>query len=161
MDFLPDEEQVALSRSASDLLTKRLGDLRDLAAPAWSSRQLARECAALGWFGLAVPEADGGSGATIVEEALVFRELGRALAPGPFLPTVLGARVALAAGAGDVARQIIDGELVVALAEPALQTGAHRVFDHHDADLLLTHLRSRGRVDRPSRPSRRCRASTS
>jgi alkylation response protein AidB-like acyl-CoA dehydrogenase len=140
MDFFPDDEQLALARSASDLLAHRLPPLRELATMAWSSRDLLRECASLGWFGLGVDAAAGGSGATVVEETLVFRELGRALAPGPFLSTLLAARVALAAGDQTTAAAIINGDLVVALAEPASATSptTHRVFDHHDADFVLS-----------------------
>ncbi|MGD9795593.1 MAG: acyl-CoA dehydrogenase family protein [Acidimicrobiia bacterium] len=148
MDFLPDDEQLALTRSAVDLLGKRLGDLRDIALAPWSARALLRECAQLGWLGLGVAEDAGGSGATVVEEALLFRELGRALAPGPFLATVLAGRVALAGGDNALAEQIINGEVMVALAEPSSSaepgaplgpngTSTHRVFDGHDCDLLL------------------------
>jgi alkylation response protein AidB-like acyl-CoA dehydrogenase len=41
----------------------------------------------LGWPALTVPEADGGLGLGAVELAVVVEELGRAVAPGPFLPT--------------------------------------------------------------------------
>jgi alkylation response protein AidB-like acyl-CoA dehydrogenase len=47
------------------------------------------EVAELGWLGLHLPEAYGGSGYGLSELAVVLEELGRALAPGPFLPTVL------------------------------------------------------------------------
>src|SRR5450432_3336053 len=42
----------------------------------------------LGWPALTVPEADGGLGLGPVELAVVVEELGRVLAPGPFVPTV-------------------------------------------------------------------------
>jgi len=47
------------------------------------------ELAGLGWLGLHVAEAHGGEGYGIAELAVVLEELGRACAPGPFLPTVL------------------------------------------------------------------------
>src|SRR3954465_10715846 len=47
------------------------------------------DLAALGWLGLPLPEQYGGSGYGIAELAVVLEELGRACAPGPFLPTVL------------------------------------------------------------------------
>jgi alkylation response protein AidB-like acyl-CoA dehydrogenase len=43
---------------------------------------------ALDWPALAVPEDDGGLGLSIVETAVVVEELGRSIAPGPFLTTV-------------------------------------------------------------------------
>jgi alkylation response protein AidB-like acyl-CoA dehydrogenase len=48
-----------------------------------------KEMAQLGWLGLALPEAHGGSGLGMVETALVLEEMGRAAYPGPYLPTVL------------------------------------------------------------------------
>ncbi len=46
-----------------------------------------------GWMGLAVSEAHGGEGFGLLEMAVVLEELGRAVVPGPFLPTVLAALV--------------------------------------------------------------------
>ena len=43
---------------------------------------------ALDWPALAVPEDNGGLGLSIVETAVVAEELGRSIAPGPFLATV-------------------------------------------------------------------------
>jgi 3-oxochol-4-en-24-oyl-CoA dehydrogenase len=70
--------------------------------------ELAPALAELGLFGLHLPEADGGQGFGLPELAVALEELGRALLPGAFLPTVLAsavlaeaaaeARTALAAG---------------------------------------------------------------
>src|SRR3954468_16640692 len=43
----------------------------------------------LGWLGLHVPEEHGGSGFGLPELVVVIEELGRAVAPGPFVPTVI------------------------------------------------------------------------
>ncbi|HEX5588339.1 MAG TPA: acyl-CoA dehydrogenase [Acidimicrobiia bacterium] len=51
------------------------------------------ELAALGWLGLHLPEQHGGSGYGLAELVVVLEELGRATAPGPFLPTVLSSAV--------------------------------------------------------------------
>jgi alkylation response protein AidB-like acyl-CoA dehydrogenase len=51
-----------------------------------------------GWLGLHVDEVYGGEGFGIPELAVVLEELGRAVAPGPFLPTVLASTVLQAAG---------------------------------------------------------------
>jgi len=45
------------------------------------------QMAELGWPALTVPEAQGGLGLGAVELAVVLEELGRVLAPGPFVPT--------------------------------------------------------------------------
>jgi alkylation response protein AidB-like acyl-CoA dehydrogenase len=56
------------------------------------------ELAAQGWLGLAVEERYGGQGYGYVELAVVLEELGRAMAPGPFVPTVLAAAIIQDAG---------------------------------------------------------------
>ena len=52
-----------------------------------------------GWLGLHVDEAYGGAGYGLVEQAVVLEELGRAGAPGPYVPTAIAAAV-LAGGRG-------------------------------------------------------------
>jgi alkylation response protein AidB-like acyl-CoA dehydrogenase len=72
----------------------------------------------LGFFGLGIPEAKGGSGYAITEEMVLFEELGRALAPGPWLGSVLAAH-ALADHGGDARTLagILAGESRVALVD--------------------------------------------
>jgi alkylation response protein AidB-like acyl-CoA dehydrogenase len=60
------------------------------------------DLAELGWLGLHIPERFGGSGYGLPELAVVVEELGRAVAPGPFLPTVIAS--ALVARAGTAAQ---------------------------------------------------------
>jgi alkylation response protein AidB-like acyl-CoA dehydrogenase len=45
--------------------------------------------AELGWLGLHIDEEHGGSGYGLPELVVVIDELGRAVAPGPFVPTVI------------------------------------------------------------------------
>jgi alkylation response protein AidB-like acyl-CoA dehydrogenase len=121
MDLLPTPEQLEIAAAASNLLTKelpiaRLQQLR--AEPTSIDRRVWSHCAELGWFGLGLPEADGGVGYGLAEEALLFCEIGRHLAPGPFLGTTLGARVAIAGGRADIAAGAMAGDAVVAMAEP-------------------------------------------
>ena len=49
--------------------------------------------AELGWLGIHLPEEHGGAGAGLSELVVVLDELGRQVAPGPFLPTVLASAV--------------------------------------------------------------------
>ena len=77
------------------------------------------ELAELGWLGLHVPEAYGGSGFGLSELAVVLEELGRAVAPGPFLPTVM-ASMAIDRAGDDAQRErllpgLADGSRVGAL----------------------------------------------
>ncbi|MDQ1386172.1 MAG: hypothetical protein QOG65_3551, partial [Actinomycetota bacterium] len=67
-----------------------------------------------GWIGLHVAEAHGGSGVGLVEQAVVVEELGRACAPGPYVPTVLAAAVLQDAGgpaAAALLPKLASGEL--------------------------------------------------
>ncbi|KAB8187756.1 acyl-CoA dehydrogenase [Microbispora catharanthi] len=51
-----------------------------------------------GLLGLHLPEEAGGAGSGLLELAVVVEELGRAMVPGPFLPTVLAGAVLARAG---------------------------------------------------------------
>ena len=51
------------------------------------------EMADLGWLGVHLPEEHGGAGAGLNELVVILDELGRQVAPGPFLPTVLASAV--------------------------------------------------------------------
>jgi alkylation response protein AidB-like acyl-CoA dehydrogenase len=54
-----------------------------------------------GLLGLHLPEKQGGQGHGLVELAVVLEELGRAAAPGPYLPTVLASAVISASGTAE------------------------------------------------------------
>jgi alkylation response protein AidB-like acyl-CoA dehydrogenase len=66
--------------------------------PRGESEALWKELAGLGWLGLPLPEAHGGSGLGMVETAIILDEIGRAAYPGPYLPTLLGALAVAEAG---------------------------------------------------------------
>jgi alkylation response protein AidB-like acyl-CoA dehydrogenase len=119
MNLLPTDEQAAFVTSsaaflASSLPVTRLRELTAASEPVddatWAT------CAELGWFGLGLPEALGGLGAGLADETLLFRELGRTLAPGPFLGTVLAARVASRAGFAGLAGDLVGGTARAGLA---------------------------------------------
>ncbi len=76
---------------------------------------LAPGLAEQGLFGLHVPDEDGGQGYGLPELAVALEELGRALLPGAFLPTVFASAALVAAGA--------TGKLVTGLADGS-KTGA-------------------------------------
>ena len=67
------------------------------------------DLAELGWLGLHVDEALGGSGFGLLELAVVLEELGRAVAPGPFLPTVIASASLAEAGADRQRRRWLPG----------------------------------------------------
>ena len=83
--------------------------------------ELWEQLAALDLTGLMIPEAYGGSGMSALEGAVVYEELGRALAPSPhFVSAVLGAGLLLRAGADDQKDawlpRIATGEAIVSTA---------------------------------------------
>ncbi len=105
MDFAFSEEQEMLRASARGFLTaeyplERVAALAD-GEPGWDPSSWPR-LAGLGWLGLSVAEDRGGAGASLVDEAVLFEETGRALYPGPFLATVGLALPALQAAAKTV-----------------------------------------------------------
>jgi len=121
MDLMLSSDQEAIQASVRAFLENELpmARVRELAHAGPAALALLwRAAGELGFFGLAVPEARGGAGYAITEEMVLFEEIGRSLAPGPWLGTVLAAR-ALAAGAAehsDLAR-IVAGDLRVALVD--------------------------------------------
>jgi alkylation response protein AidB-like acyl-CoA dehydrogenase len=101
------DEQQAIKATAKDFLAARFKSerIREIAAsedgtdPAgWG------EMAELGWAGLAVPEEWGGQGLGIVDLAVLFEELGYALAPSPLLSNTVVA-LALSRCASDDQRE--------------------------------------------------------
>lgn len=145
------DDHRTLADTVADLLSARaaLGASRALLEapgeqlPSWWS-----ELAELGWLGIHVPEASGGSGYGLEELVVIVEQLGRAVAPGPFVPTVIASAVLTAIG-GEVAERYLpalaDGSAVagVGLAgDVAVTAGfatgsAGNVLSAGAADLLL------------------------
>jgi alkylation response protein AidB-like acyl-CoA dehydrogenase len=166
VDLLPTEEQDEIVATVAAQLDRDF-NLNDLAAADGSDSVIGTDlwsrCAELGWFGLGVAEESGGVGYTLVEEALLFEQLGAHATPGPFLATVLAAHVATAAGAEALTAQVIAGERRVALAEPEPEpgadpvvgtevTGTYRVTDFGGAELaLVLHGRHAAIVELPTK----------
>ncbi len=93
-----------------------------------------QQLAELGLLGLTLPEEYGGSGMTMLDAAVVYEELGRALAPTPhFVSSIVSAGAILAAGSdtqkSDLLARIASGELIVTPAwlEPQNGYGAKGV----------------------------------
>jgi alkylation response protein AidB-like acyl-CoA dehydrogenase len=77
-----------------------------------------------GLLGLHLPEAYGGQGFGLVELAVVLEELGRANAPGPYLPTVLaGAVIGASTAAEELLPRLADGSRTAAVALTGGLTG--------------------------------------
>ena len=93
MDFLYDDEQDALREAARGLIGKAYGDYENRRQavkedPGYDEKQWAR-MAEMGLLGLPFSEEDGGVGAGPVEIGIVCQELGRVIAPEPYLTSVV------------------------------------------------------------------------
>ena len=63
----------------------------------------------LGWLGLHIDEEYGGSGFGLPELVVVIEELGRAVAPGPFVPTVIASAAIADAGTASQKERLLPG----------------------------------------------------
>ncbi|HEX4862694.1 MAG TPA: acyl-CoA dehydrogenase [Acidimicrobiales bacterium] len=106
------DEHQSLGTTTADFLLKndsRGGARQLLTADKESRPAFWREVAALGWLGLHLPERHGGSGFGVEELAVVVEEFGRAIAPGPFVPTVIASAVIAATAPEDTAARLLPG----------------------------------------------------
>ena len=101
------DEQRAIKETAKDFLASRFKSerMRELAGSDDGTDEAGwKEMAELGWAGLALPEEWGGQGLGVVDLAVLFEEMGYALAPSPlFSNTVVG--LALAQSASDAQKE--------------------------------------------------------
>lgn len=91
------------SRSVRDAARKALEQPTGDLPPFWT------DLCALGWTGLHLPETLGGQGFGLVELTVVTEALGRVVAPGPFLPTVLASATILRAGQSSLQQATLPG----------------------------------------------------
>ncbi len=106
------EDHRALGQTASDFLAKH--DSRGAARLLLESDtetlpSFWGDIAELGWLGLHIPEQYGGSGFGLPELVVVVEEMGRALTPGPFVPTVIASAVIDAAGSDELKARLLPG----------------------------------------------------
>jgi alkylation response protein AidB-like acyl-CoA dehydrogenase len=98
MDFGLSDDQREIQRTARDLLGERAGaggfsSFREHAEAGTTDEALWGELRELGWPGIAIAEEHGGQALGQVELSMLCEELGRSLAPVPFLPSVMAATV--------------------------------------------------------------------
>ena len=130
------------ARAAADSADAGTASYRDALAPGLAEQ---------GLLGLHVPEADGGQGFGLPELTVAIEDLGRALVPGGFVPTVLASAVLIAGGlTGKLVSSLADGSATAAVAltaemdaEPGtddalvVSGSASLVLGAPDADLVL------------------------
>ena len=135
MDFGLSEEQVMLRTSARDFLENECPKevVRNLLYEDEKgySPEMWGKMADLGWLGLVFPEEYDGIGSSFLDLAVLLEEMGRALLPGPFVPTVvLAGRPILAAGTEEQKQEFLpkiasgDMILTLALTEPSVRLDA-------------------------------------
>lgn len=117
LDYSLSEDHQALQAAYKDFFTTRctIETVRAAEASGFDKNLWERLCA-MGATTMAVPESVGGDGATLVDLTLVAEEIGRSLAPVPWIDHVVAAR--LLARLGDVDADIVNGTHLVAL-DPA------------------------------------------
>ncbi len=100
MDFGLTDDQREIQRTARDLLGERstFARVREHAEARTTDEALWRELCELGWPGIAISEEHGGQGLGVIELAILCEELGRSLAPVPFLASAMAACVIEQAG---------------------------------------------------------------
>jgi alkylation response protein AidB-like acyl-CoA dehydrogenase len=176
MPLLLNEEQTMLRDSARGFIGNKapiahFRQLRDSKDETGFSRAHWKTFAEMGFAGLLVPEAHGGSGLGAVEAGVIMEEIGRTLMPSPFFATSVLSVTALRGGSeaqqATYLPKIAEGALLAALAVD--EGNKHRplnialkaersgngfklngdkafVVDGHTADLLIVAARSGGSV---------------
>jgi len=123
MDFGLSDDQREIQRTARELLADRAKPerVREHAEAGTNDEALWGELCELGWPGIAVAEEHGGQGLGQVELSILCEELGRSLAPVPFLPSVMAATVIQQDGTPEQRERwlpgLASGETVGALGE--------------------------------------------
>ncbi len=114
MDFTFDAEQLALQEVARGALERECdaATLRVLAEdPVGMTAGLWQTLVDLGWTGLLVPEAQGGTGTGLLEMCIVTEQMGRIPLPGPFFSSAVAATLAARAlGATELLGDLASGD---------------------------------------------------
>jgi len=123
MDFDLSDDQVALRDGARELLDglaaptrvrAHVGSAASYDAVLWAAM------AEQGWLGIEVDEARGGVGLGAVEVAVLCEELGRHVAPVPFVSTVLAIDAFAVAGENEWVDRLVGGDALACVAwDPA------------------------------------------
>jgi len=124
MNFALSEDHLVLRQSARTFLEKETS-LQGVLVPGATVEDASYDAnwekiVAMGWPALIISEEHGGLGLSCIDLAMILGEMGRCLAPSPFLGTLLGtwaiARAGSAEQKGRLLPRIAAGELKLALA---------------------------------------------
>jgi alkylation response protein AidB-like acyl-CoA dehydrogenase len=138
------EDHRTLTSTVADFLVKNgaRGAARDLLeAESEPLPAFWADVAGLGWLGLHIPEEYGGSGFGLPELVVVVEELGRAVAPSPFVPTVMASAVIAASASVEAKARLLPGLADGSLVGSVALDGAVEVRDgtaHGSAGVVLS-----------------------
>jgi alkylation response protein AidB-like acyl-CoA dehydrogenase len=142
MDFGLTDDQRDIQRTARDLLAERAtpARVREHAEAGSTDTALWKELCELGWPGIAIAEENGGQGLGTIELSILCEELGRSLAPVPFLASTMAACVIEQAGSPEQRERwlpgLASGETIGALAG-ALDGTAELVVSGAEAGVIV------------------------
>ena len=142
MDFGLTDDQREIQRTARELLAERAKPerVREHAESGRTDEQLWKELCELGWPGIAVAEEHGGQGLGQIELSILCEELGRSLAPVPFLATAMAATVIQQDGSSEQRERwlpgLAGGETIGALGTTVDGT-AELVLGGREADVFV------------------------
>jgi acyl-CoA dehydrogenase len=155
MDFSLSEDNLLLRQSARTFLEKEIS-LARLQVPGATVADASYDAnwskiVAMGWQGLVIDEAHDGLGLSCIDLAMILGEMGRTLAPAPFLGTLFGSWALQKGGSDEQRRTILPGvaagttKLALAVAEsngvadgPCREVAARR----HGGGYRLTGVKS-------------------
>ncbi len=148
MNVLPNEEELMFKNAAREFL--------EAESPASLARaieqdergysvELWEKMAALGWFGISLPEAYGGGGLPVTYLGLILEECGRAIAPVPFHSTATAALAVANHGSDEQKQSILPrvarGDLIMTWSvqeqDPRLRPDAIQCRGEVDGDSLV------------------------
>lgn len=148
MNVLPSEEELMVKNAAREFLEAECPpalaraieqDERGYSVELWE------KMAALGWFGISLPEACGGGGLPVTYLGLILEECGRAIAPVPLHSTATAALAIASHGTpqqqADILPRVARGDLIMTWAaqetDPRLRPDAIQCRGDVDGDSLV------------------------
>ena len=148
MNVLPSEQELMVKNAAREFLDAECPpslaraveqDARGYSLELWE------KMAALGWFGISLPEAYGGGGLPVTYLGLILEECGRAIAPVPLHSTATAALALANHGSAtqrqDILPRVARGELIMTWAvpeqDPRLRPDAIQCRGEVDGDSLV------------------------
>jgi alkylation response protein AidB-like acyl-CoA dehydrogenase len=130
VDYEPSESQRIIMHEARRFFSQEASDFaREIGkTDQVHSPGLWRKMAALGWMGLPFPEVYGGHEGSILDLVFLVEEMGMALVPGPFIPTLVCGLAILEFGTEEQKRDFLPaiaaGERIVAPALSRMTSGS-------------------------------------